>query len=84
MAVTRQKNKVDETGSWDWPFGPKNYMLFGLSLIVIILGFILLDAGDITWAPILLVLGFCVLVPVAIIIDGIPKKNADDSAEPQE
>jgi len=81
MAVTRQKNRTDETDTHKWPFGPKNYMLFGLALVDIILGFILLDGGDITWAPILLVLGFVVLVPLAIIVDGLPGKTADETAD---
>lgn len=50
-----------------WPFGRKNYILFGLALAVIVLGFFFLSTGDITLAPILLVAGYCVLVPWAIL-----------------
>ena len=50
-----------------WPFGRKNYVLFGIALAVIALGFLLLSQNDITFAPILLVVGYCVLVPWAII-----------------
>jgi hypothetical protein len=49
-------------------FGPKNYVLGGLGLLSIVFGFITLAAGSITLAPILLVLGYCVIVPVAILI----------------
>jgi len=49
-------------------FGPKNYVLGGLGLLLIVFGFITLAAGSITLAPILLVLGYCVVVPIAILI----------------
>jgi hypothetical protein len=52
------------------PFTSKNYILFAIGLVVIILGYITLAYGSITLAPILLVLGYCVIIPVAIIIDG--------------
>ncbi len=42
--------------------------LFGAGLASIIIGYILLAAlGDIHVAPILLVLGYCVLVPLAFL-----------------
>ncbi len=49
-------------------FGPKNYVLGGAGLLFIVLGFISLAKGSITLAPILLVLGYCVVIPVAILI----------------
>ncbi|MDZ4803353.1 MAG: hypothetical protein SGI90_00645 [Candidatus Eisenbacteria bacterium] len=44
----------------------KNWILFGVALGVIALGFILLRSGSITLAPILLVAGYCFLIPWAI------------------
>lgn len=41
--------------------------LFGGGLLCVIVGFVLLAQGSITAAPILLVLGYCVLIPVAIV-----------------
>jgi hypothetical protein len=49
-------------------FGLKNYLLGGAGLLFIILGFVSLAKGSITLAPILLVLGYCVVIPVAILI----------------
>ena len=49
-------------------FGKRNYMLFGVGLVAIILGYIFLGTGDTIFAPILLVLGYCVIIPIAIII----------------
>ena len=56
------------------PFTSKNYILFAIGLFVIVVGYITLGYGSITLAPILLVLGYCVIIPVAIIIDGGKKK----------
>ena len=50
------------------PFGRRNYLLFGIGLVVIVVGFIALGMGSITLAPILLVLGYLVIIPLAIII----------------
>ncbi len=49
-------------------FGKRNYILFAVGLLVIIAGFIFLGTGDTVFAPILLVLGYCVIIPIAIII----------------
>ena len=54
------------------PFGKKNWMILGAALASIILGFISLASGSITLAPILLVLGYCVLMPVGIMIKDKP------------
>jgi hypothetical protein len=76
-----KKTKKAEKGRFEWPFGVRNYVLFGIGLLVIIVGYITLAAGSITLAPILLVLGYCVLIPVSIVIS--EKKEtppADDVA----
>jgi hypothetical protein len=65
-----KKVKKAEKDRFEWPFGPKNYYLFGAALLVIIIGYIALASGSITLAPMLLVLGYCILIPVSIIIDG--------------
>lgn len=56
------------------PFTKKNYMWFAIGLAVIVLGYITLGYGSITLAPILLVAGYCVIIPIAIIIDGGKEK----------
>ena len=56
--------------------------MFALSLVVIAVGFILLDRGSMTAAPLLIVIGFCVLIPIAIIIKGgREKRGAEESKE---
>lgn len=49
-------------------FGKRNWIVLGSGLGSIVLGFIALASGSITLAPILLVLGYCVLIPVGIMI----------------
>jgi hypothetical protein len=43
------------------------WKLFGAGLVAITVGYILLAAADITLAPLLLVLGYCVLVPLSFL-----------------
>jgi len=67
--MVKKEKKTAQEG-FEWPFGPRNYILFGIGLFVIVAGYISLSAGSITLAPILLVLGYCVLIPISIIIKG--------------
>jgi hypothetical protein len=46
----------------------RNVTLLGAGLGAVLVGYILLSRGDITAAPILLVAGYCVLVPLAFIL----------------
>ena len=49
------------------PFGRKNYILFGVAAAVIVAGYVALAQGSITLAPILLLLGYLVVIPWAIL-----------------
>jgi hypothetical protein len=42
-------------------------LFWGIALLTIVAGFFDLSRGGITIGPILLVLGYCVLVPIAIL-----------------
>lgn len=46
----------------------KNYAIMGAGIVTIVAGFITLASGSITLAPILLVLGYCVLIPVGLLV----------------
>ena len=65
----------------DFPFERNNYLLFAVGLVTILVGFIALILGDITLAPILLVVGYCVIIPVAILYSG---KKKEDTKPPVE
>ncbi len=56
-------------------FGRTNYIALGIGLFLVIVGFIFLGVGDITIAPILLVLGYCVAIPLGILLPGRKKKK---------
>lgn len=77
MATPKKKNTDEQEKITRWPFGKKNYILFAVSLAVMVVGFIALGYGSMTLAPILLVLAYCVLMPLAIIIKDRPE---DDNA----
>jgi hypothetical protein len=48
-------------------WSPVNYAFLGAGLVSIALGFVLLAQGSIVGAPLLLALGYVVLVPLGII-----------------
>jgi hypothetical protein len=56
--------------------GRRNWIAFGIALLVIVVGYVFLANGSITIAPILLVLGYCVLVPYAILARDNPPKES--------
>jgi len=49
-------------------FGKRNYIFLGIGLFLIIVGFIVMGTGDITISPIMLVLGYCVAIPLGILL----------------
>ena len=65
-----------------WPFGKRNYVLLAVALVVIIAGYLALGMGSITLAPLLLVVGYCVLIPIALIVKDPSRANG--AAEPNE
>ena len=54
--------------------------MFGIALVTIIVGFILLAQGSITLAPILLVIGYG-LIPFAIMARGKPEETQSESGD---
>ena len=48
--------------------GQRNALLLMAGILIIIIGYFLLGRGSITAAPLLLVLGYCVVVPLSIIL----------------
>jgi hypothetical protein len=51
----------------DIPFTRKNYVIFGIAALVILAGYVARSRGSITLAPILLLLGYLVLIPWGIL-----------------
>ncbi len=48
-------------------FGRANYLFMLAGVALAVLGFLLLKGGDISLAPLLLVLGYCALIPIGIV-----------------
>jgi len=48
-------------------FGRTNWILMGAGAVAIVLGYLLLGRGDVSLAPILLVGGYCGLIPLGIV-----------------
>lgn len=96
-AGARARKKAAEKVNWNFPLRRENFVWLGIGLGVILLGYILLSLGitedaatiegtwnnsmSVTVAPILLVIGYCVLIPYAI-LKGLKalKSNAADNA----
>jgi hypothetical protein len=49
-------------------FGRRNYIILAIGLFLIVAGFLFLAAGDITISPVLLVIGYCVIIPIGILL----------------
>ena len=68
------------------PYSERNWRLFGLGLGVIALGYVFLSRPPVdgflslTLAPLLLVLGYCVLIPMALLKG---KKKEDPGTDSQ-
>ena len=57
-----------------WSFGKINYQLFGIGLLTIILGYIVMSTGEtesiqsVKIAPLILIVGYCIIIPAAILV----------------
>lgn len=75
-----RKGKRDET----FPFERENYMILAVGLVLIILGYLALSEKTVegvlplTVAPILLVIGYCVVIPIGIMYR---RKTRDGAGE---
>lgn len=47
-------------------FGLRNYVLLAAAVVCLVIGYVLLSRGSTGAAPILLVLGYCVLFPLGL------------------
>jgi hypothetical protein len=83
MAAKTKKPAKENQDQVKWPFGKRNYLVFALALVVIVIGYIMLGKGSITLAPILLVLGYCILIPIALIIRDRPSADSSDELRQQ-
>jgi hypothetical protein len=64
--ATRRPVETDLGFSW----GAVNSLLLGVAIAVLGAGYVALSKGSTTLAPVLLVLGYCVLVPASLLLRG--------------
>ena len=56
-----------------WSFDKKNYQIFGIGLVIIIFGYIIMATGETDSyqstkiAPLILTLGYCGIIPLSIL-----------------
>jgi hypothetical protein len=68
MIPTRQQTTEDTGAAPFFGFGPLNLALLVGGLVAIGVGYVLLSRGSTVAAPLLLVLGYAVLVPAALLV----------------
>ena len=70
MIIFNMSPKDNKSGIFhSWPFGRKNYLLFLIGVMTIVFGYVLMYlTADIVWAPVILVIGYCVIIPISIMI----------------
>ena len=80
LCALKLENSENKTLFHSWSFGKINYQLFGIGLLIIIIGYIIMITGEtesiqsVKIAPLILIVGYCVLIPAAILVK--PKDKA--------
>lgn len=77
----KPKRKKEAPASKDtFSFTKANYVTLFVGLVVIVIGYIALRMGSITLAPLLLILGYCVIIPVGILLRRKKEPNAREQS----
>ena len=67
------KAKNKQSVKFLWPYKRKNYLLFGVGVFVIIVGYLIMYLGDVNSfqslviSPLLLLLGYLIIIPAALL-----------------
>jgi|TARA_B110000240_G_scaffold150564_1_gene166802 uncharacterized membrane protein YphA (DoxX/SURF4 family) len=71
------KNNDSNTSVFEsWNFSAPNYILFGIGVALIIVGYLIMATGEVnsfqslTLAPIMLFIGYIIVIPAALIYRG--------------
>ena len=77
-----QTSKTKQKREFSFPMERENFMIIGLGVVLIVIGYVLMSANSVDGfmptvvAPILLVAGYCVIIPY-----GILKRPKSEAAE---
>lgn len=84
--VTEPKKQIRRTKttkeSLPLTVGIKNLIVLIIAIVVMIIGWVLLAKGSMTLAPLLLIISYCILIPISIMI-GLGK-NRNLPGKPEE
>jgi uncharacterized membrane protein YhaH (DUF805 family) len=67
------KAKNKQSVKFSWPYKRKNYLLFGVGVFVIIVGYLIMYLGEVNSfqslviSPLLLLVGYLVIIPLALL-----------------
>ena len=67
------KDNNNKTVKFSWPYKRKNYLLFGVGVFVIIVGYLIMYSGEVdsfqslVISPLLLLAGYLVIIPMALL-----------------
>ena len=59
-----------------WPFNKTNYVIFGIGILSIIIGYILIASNSVDSymstkiGPVILFIGYCLIIPFSILYSG--------------
>ncbi len=87
-ARAKKNEGVKAMRPFEMPFDAKNYRILAIGIVVIVVGYLVMYFSPtmsdmaLTVSPILLLLGYCVIVPIGILA-GVRKKRMDVSAMPE-
>jgi len=68
-----------------WTFTRKNYILFGIGILTIVAGYIIMASGEVnsfqslTLSPIMLFLGYIIIIPAALLYRDKSTLSIEDS-----
>ena len=86
MSKLFKKSDSDQNDSLfeSWSLSKTNYLLFGIGLFLIIIGYVLMGNGEVnsfqslTLAPIMLFIGYIVVIPASLIFRDKDALETDD------
>jgi len=83
--VNKRESKRKQVREVHLPLGKQNFLIMGVGLLVIIAGYLTMLTGSVEGflplvvSPILLVVGYCILIPIGILYR--PGASADVTGE---
>lgn len=71
--LINMKAKNKQSVKFSWPYKRKNYLLFGVGVFVIIMGYLIMYFGEVdsfqslVISPLLLLAGYLIIIPLALL-----------------